>query len=94
METNYSETARLEVRMPVDIYALLKRSAALQGRTLSDFVISVTSEAAKKAIEESEIFRLSAQDQKLLFDVLQNPPEPSDAMVRAIKRYKEKVNNA
>lgn len=83
------ETARLEVRMPVDVYAMLKHSAALQGRTLSDFVISATSDAARKAIEENEIIRLSARDQKMVAQMLLNPPAPAPALVRAAARYRK-----
>ncbi len=53
-------TARLEARLPANIYALLKRAAELQGRSLTDFVVSAAHDAAVRAIEEAEIIRLSA----------------------------------
>lgn len=94
MAMQYLETARLEVRMPVDIYAMLKRSAALQGRTLSDFVISVTSDAASKAIEKAEILRLSVKDQQKVAEMLLNPPPPSPALMRAAERYHQNADNS
>ena len=33
-------TARLEARLPADVHALLKRAAEVQGRTLTDFVVT------------------------------------------------------
>lgn len=39
-------TARLEARITPEVHALLKRAAELQGRTLTDFVVSAAQEAA------------------------------------------------
>jgi uncharacterized protein (DUF1778 family) len=50
--------------LPVDVHATLKRAAQIQGRTLSDFVIGAAHEAALRAIEDVEIIRISAEDQK------------------------------
>ena len=89
--THSHTTARLEARLPIDAHELLKRAAELQGRTLTDFVVSVASEAARKVIEEVEILRLSMKDQRQLAEALLNPPEPADALRRAAQRYKEQV---
>lgn len=77
--------ARLEARLPADIYALLKRAAELQGRSLSDFVVSAAREAAVKAIDEMEIIRLSQADQMLVAEALMSPPEPSQKL-KAVAR--------
>lgn len=41
-------TARFEARINTDVQQLLKRAAILEGRSLSDFVISAALSAAKK----------------------------------------------
>ncbi len=82
-------TARLEARLPADIHALLKRAAEMQGRTLTDFVVTAAREAAVRAIEEVEIIRLSAEDQRLIAEAILNPPEPSPALRRAFQRRNE-----
>lgn len=82
-------TARLEARLPSDIHALLKRAAELQGRTLTDFVVTAAREAAVRAIEEVEIIRLSAEDQRLIAEAILNPPDPSPALRRAFQRRDE-----
>ena len=79
-------TARLEARLPANIYALLKRAAELQGRSLTDFVVSAAHDAAVRAIEEAEIIRLSAEDQRLMAESILNPPEPAAALRRAFQR--------
>lgn len=83
--------ARLEARLPAETHALLKRAAEIQGRTLTDFVVGVASEAARKAIEESEIIRLSVEDQVRFAEAIFNPPPLSPALVRAAERYRKNV---
>ena len=79
-------TARLEARISFDLHATLKRAAELQGRTMTDFVVSAVQEAAQRAIEQAEIVRLSVADQQCFAQALLNPPEPAPAMRRAFAR--------
>jgi len=85
----HTKTARLEARVPPDLYALLKRAAELQGQTLAGFVVAAAREAAQKAILEGEIIRLSVKDQRQLVEMLLNPPEPTPALRRAFERRRE-----
>jgi uncharacterized protein (DUF1778 family) len=57
-------TARLEARLPNDVLTRLKRAAEIQGRTLTDFVVAAADEAACRAIEQTEIIRLSIEDRR------------------------------
>lgn len=79
-------TARLEARLPVDVHALLKRAAEIEGRTLTDFVVAAASAAARKTIEDAELLRLSAEDQQRFAEALIESPALAPAMKRAIKR--------
>ena len=87
-------TARLEARLPADVHALLKRAAEVQGRTLTDFVVTAAREAAIRAIEEVEIIRLSAKDQRVIADVILHPPKPTAALRRAFQRRKKLFGKA
>jgi uncharacterized protein (DUF1778 family) len=82
-------TARLEARLPNDVHALLKRAAEIEGRTLTDFVVSAAREAACRTIEETEIIRLSAEDQRQITKALLSPPEPTPALKKAFQRRRE-----
>jgi len=79
-------TARLEARLPVDVQALLKRAAEIQGRTLTDFVVSSAREAAYRTIEETEIVYLSVEDQQHVAEALFHPPARAPALKRAFQR--------
>jgi len=84
-----SPTSRLEARITPDVHALLKRAAEIQGRTLTDFVVAAADEAACRAIEQTEIIRLSAEDQRQIAEAIINPPEPGPALLKAARRYRE-----
>lgn len=87
MSNQSTSTARLEARLPVDVHALLKRAAELEGRTLTDFVVAAASAAARKTIEDAELIRLSAADQERFAEALINPAPTTPAMSRAIDRH-------
>jgi uncharacterized protein (DUF1778 family) len=84
--TSSQTTSRLEARLPADVHALLKRAAHIQGRTLTDFVVTAAREAAQRAIEETEILRLSLGDQRRIAEAVMHPPEPAPALRRAFQR--------
>lgn len=81
--------ARLEARLPSEVHALLKRTAEMQGRTLTDFVVTAAQDAARRTIEEMEILRVSGEDQRRIADALINPPAPSAALRKAFRRRRE-----
>lgn len=83
MTSHASRTTRLETRISPDALTLVKRAAEIQGRSVSDFVVSAAHEAAKRAIDETQIIRLSVEDQKALVESLLNPPEPTRALRKA-----------
>jgi len=78
--------ARLEARISTDLHAMLKRAAEIQGRTMTDFVVSAVQDAAKQAIEQAEIIRLSLADQECFAQALLSPPQPAAALERAFAR--------
>ena len=89
MKESKSQTARREARLPAHIHAMLKRAAEIQGRTLTDFVVTASSEAARQAIESNDIIRLSMDDQRLFAESILNPPEPTAALYRAFDKHRE-----
>jgi uncharacterized protein (DUF1778 family) len=68
---------------------MLKRAAEIQGRTLTDFVVSAVQEAAQRAIEQGEIVRLSLADSERFAKALLSPPAPSPALERAFERRRK-----
>lgn len=86
-----SKIERLEARVSKEQKELFQRAADIQGRTLTDFVISSVAEAAKRAIQEHEMMTLSVRDSEVFVEALLNPPEPSDKLRAAAQRYKQNM---
>lgn len=84
-------TARLEARISTDLHSMLKRAAEIQGRTMTDFVVSAVQAAAQQAIAESEVIRLSLADQECFAQALLSPPKPAPALKRAFARHRKLV---
>jgi uncharacterized protein (DUF1778 family) len=78
-----NRTTRLEARISPDALTVVKRAAEIQGRSVSDFVVSAAQEAAQRTIAETHIIRLSVEDQKALAESILNPREPARALRKA-----------
>lgn len=77
---------RLEARVSREQKQLFQRAADLEGRSLTDFIIKATQEAARQTIERQGILRLSARDQQVFVKALLNPPSPGKRL-RAAAGY-------
>src|SRR5258708_36168635 len=91
MPRNSARTARIEARIAPEALKVVKRAAEIQGRSVSDFVVAAAQEAANRTIEETQIIRLSVEDQRAFAEALLNPPAPTPAMERAIERYRKVI---
>jgi uncharacterized protein (DUF1778 family) len=81
-----SRTSRIEARIAPEALAIVRRAAEIQGRSVSDFVVSAAQEAAQKTVAEVEVIRLSRDAQQQFARLLLKPPKPARALVRALKR--------
>ncbi|MCA0002088.1 MULTISPECIES: DUF1778 domain-containing protein [unclassified Mesorhizobium] len=91
MTNQLTRTSRLEARISPDMLSVMKRAAEIQGRSVSDFLVSAAQEAAQRTIEEIAIIRLSIEDQLALVEAILNPPEPNEALRKAADAYKRVV---
>ncbi len=88
-----NRTARIEARIAPEALAVVKRAAELQGRSLSDFVVAAAQEAATRAIEETQIIRLSVEDQHAFLAAILDPPRPAAALVRAAEAHRRLIRD-
>jgi uncharacterized protein (DUF1778 family) len=68
---------------------LFQRAAAIQGVTLTSFVVHSAQEAARRAIQDQEMMVLGARDREVLVKALLHPPSPSPRLRAAYARYKK-----
>lgn len=79
---------RLEVRVSPVQKALAQEAAALQGRTLSDFVAGSVQQAAEQVIREHKVVTLTAEDSRAFAEALLAPAAPNEALRALAERYK------
>ena len=89
--TDQSRTARIEARIAPEALAIVRRAAEIQGRSVSDFVVAAAHDAARKAVAEAEVIRLSREASEIFAANLLKPPPMADALKRAIRRHKAVV---
>jgi uncharacterized protein (DUF1778 family) len=89
-----TRTSRIEARIAPDALKVVRRAAEIQGRSLSDFVVAAAQEAATRTIEETQIIRLSVEDQRLFAEAILNPPPPSAGLLKAAEAYRTLIKES
>ncbi len=79
---------RLETRVTAEQKNLIERAAALQGRTITDFVLTSVQDAARRTIEEYQQLELSARDSEAFVEALLNPRPVNDRLRDTVRRYR------
>lgn len=82
---------RLETRITADQKRLIERAAALQGRTVTDFVLTSVQEAARRAIDEHQRLDLSVRDSDAFVEALLNPQPINDRLRETVRRYRQET---
>jgi uncharacterized protein (DUF1778 family) len=82
---------RLETRVTAEQKNLIERAAALQGRTVTDFVLTSVQDAARRAIEQHNRLALSVRDSEAFVDALLNPKPVNDRLRDTVRRYRERA---
>lgn len=91
MKPQEPRAARLEARIAPEALAMVRRAAEIQGRSVSDFVVAAAQDAAQRTVAEVEVIRLSRAAQEQFVSLLMNPPPPSAALSRALKRRRSLI---
>lgn len=82
--------ARLNIRLSPEIKATIEEAAAQMGQTVSDFATASLLQAARTAIHEQNVTRLTARDRERFAELLEDESrKPNAALVRAARRYKQ-----
>ncbi len=80
---------RLEARVSPEQKALMQQAAALEGETLTQFVVSSAQRAAERSIQEHTTLRLTALESRRFVETLLSPPAPNAALRAAAAHYEQ-----
>ncbi len=81
---------RLQIRLDAAAKRLLQKAARYTHKSVSQFVLTHSLDAAERVVEEREAVSLSERDWELFLDALDNPPAPSARLKRAARRHSER----
>lgn len=86
---------RITARVSQNVADVLELAASMVGSTLNQFVTQAALEKAERIVENERTLQLSQNTAALFFDLLDNPPAPSQELVDAMNRYNaRKTSNA
>lgn len=71
---------RIDLRANSNQKTLLERAAELSHLTLSSYILASFLKQAQIDLAENETLMLSNRDRDLVMAVLENPPEPNEAL--------------
>jgi uncharacterized protein (DUF1778 family) len=84
--------ARFDARLSRSQKELFEKAARIKGfKSLSEFVIHTTQEAANKIVESHDVILASERDNRIFFEALANPPKPNKALTQAARLYLKQV---
>jgi uncharacterized protein (DUF1778 family) len=86
MARTVSDTSnRIELRVPPEQKAVIARAAALEHMDVTGFILKRVLPEAQAVVERAEHLALSERDSLKILDLLENPPKPTERLIRAAK---------
>ena len=78
-------SSRIELRIPPEQKAVIARAAALAHMDVTGFILKQVLPEAQAVVERAEHLALSERDSLKILDLLENPPKPTERLIRAAK---------
>jgi len=91
MPASSSKQDRLEARITPEQKELLQQAAAIEGTSLTDFVVRSAQRAAEQTIRDHVTIALTARESQAFVEALLEPPAPNAALRAAAEQYRQAV---
>ena len=88
------ERGRITARLPQALVTELEEAAALAGVTVNQFIVQAASEKARTIIETCTRIDVSRRDAAFIANLLDTPPVPNAALLKAAQLYDKTVTHA
>ena len=82
-----TRSERIEARVSPETKALCLQAAAIQGSTLTEFVVNSAVEKAERTIRENELAILTRRDRMAFVEALLQAPAPNAKLKKAAARH-------
>ncbi len=80
-----TKSSRIEIRTNPETKLIIEKAAAINGETISSYILSLSLSSAKKDIEQGETLILGNKDRDKFFSLVIDPPEPNEALKKLMK---------
>jgi uncharacterized protein (DUF1778 family) len=91
MPASQTRTDRIELRATREQKRLLAAAAAHERLDLTAFVLRAALPAAEAVVAAQDRIRLSRRDTQRVLELLENPPDPTPALLAAARRRKRRL---
>lgn len=88
------EDNRMDLRIEARHKELIKRAAAYEGATVTEFAVSTLVNRARRVVRDHETTTLSASDRDRFIALLDNPPKPNKALRRAAESHRQMISRS
>ena len=75
-----TKTSRIDIRLMPQDKSTIETAASLKRVSVSTYILSAAVEAARRDIKREETLVLADEGRDTLLSLLENPPEPNDAL--------------
>lgn len=91
LEQTNNQISRLNFRLPIELKERIEKAAIISGLTVTDFAVSILGNSADEILEKHQTRTLSNKDRDIFLEMIENPPQPNQALLDAVKEYKARV---
>lgn len=80
----------MTLRVPEDLRKRIEKAVTLLGMSsAAQFIIQATKEKSDQVIKENTVLDISKEDAERIMNSLENPPEPTEYLLKTLKDYKD-----
>ena len=76
---------RITARVPDAMRVTLEQAAELLGATVNQFIVQSAYQEAQRVIERESVIRLSQDDARKIFALIDHPPKASERLKEAMR---------
>jgi uncharacterized protein (DUF1778 family) len=78
---------QVTAQIPSSMHAKIEEAAAWRGVSVSKFLVDAAAKEADQVIQRERLLELTREDAELVLALLDSPPKPNAAMVKAVKAH-------
>ena len=90
---NAVRSERINLRLSETAKRRIEQAASVEGKTVSDFIVSSALEKAEKTVRRHGIIALAREDAVRFFDALSDPPPPNGRLCAALEEHARRVDS-